>query len=149
MHVVHMANAFAGLARCLPFAQLAARVISRNIRLPADFGVRYETVTGHQLWMAGRWLRRHSVADHPTLYYGRRLPAICALGTWGLPATLELHHPPRTAKQYRLVQRFIGSRGFRGLVVISARLKSASWNASRRGGGRCSWRTTASMHGGC
>jgi glycosyltransferase involved in cell wall biosynthesis len=126
VHVVHMAEAFAGLGlRTRLRAARGEGSIVEHYGMQPHFRVCYETTLSQALWMAGRWLSSRTGPSTRRVYYGRRLPAICALGTWGLPAALELHHPPRTRKQQRALQRFISSRGFRGLVVISENLKRA------------------------
>jgi glycosyltransferase involved in cell wall biosynthesis len=128
VHVVHQCDALAGLGLDLRLrAARGGRGDLRNLYdLRHAFAIDYETPLTHKFWLARRRLARFAArADGGALYYGRRLPPLARLAAWGYPTAVELHHPPRTAKQEAALQRLVGAPGFRGLVAVSARLREA------------------------
>ena len=128
VHVAQQCDALAGLG--LDLRLRATRGSREDLRelygLRHAFAIDYETPLTHRLWLAQRRLARFVTRpeDGP-LYYGRRLPPLARLAAWGYPTAVELHHPPRTAKQEAALRRIVGAPGFRGLVVVSAQLCEA------------------------
>ena len=128
VHVVQQCDALAGLGVDLRLR--AKRGGGEDLRDAYDlrhaFAIDYETPLTHKLWLARRRLARLLArADEGAVYYGRRLPPLAKLAAWGYPTAVELHHPPRTAKQEAALRRLVAAQGFRGIVAVSAQLREA------------------------
>lgn len=125
VHVAQMCDAFAGLGCAVSLR--AARgsgggSVVAHYALRNPFRIRFETPLAHKLWLFGRrcWPAR---AASP-IYYGRRLPSLARLAAMGYPSALELHHPPRTARQSEALAAMIQAPGFLGLVAVSHALRA-------------------------
>jgi glycosyltransferase involved in cell wall biosynthesis len=125
VHVALMCQAFA--AKDCDVTLRAARGhrgdVAAHYGLQRRFAIRFEGRLSHKAWMLSRRLAAGRSGDAP-FYFGRRLIALSRLAHWGYPTALELHHPPRTPRQERALETFVAARGFRGLVVISERLRA-------------------------
>ncbi|HKQ81304.1 MAG TPA: glycosyltransferase family 4 protein [Steroidobacteraceae bacterium] len=126
VHVLHMCDAFAqrGLDVTLYAERGAAGSIREHYGLQTDFRICFQTRRRHRLWLLWRCLRRRE-CDAATVWFGRRPLSLSRLAVAGYPVALELHHPPRTAKQSVALERLVGAPRFIGLVVISEQLRQA------------------------
>lgn len=125
VHVAQMCDAFAslGCTVSLRAARGGAGSVARHYDLHQPFAIRFEGRLRHRAWLLGhefgRWLPRQQT----TMYFGRRPLSLARLARAGYPTGLELHHPPRSAKQAAAVAGIVTAPRFLGLVVISEQLR--------------------------
>lgn len=124
VHVAQMCDAFAslGCAVSLRAARGGAGSVARHYDLRQPFAIRFEGHLRHRAWLLGRELGRWP-RQQTTLYFGRRPLSLARLARAGYPTGLELHHPPRSAKQAAAVAGIVAAPRFLGLVVISEQLR--------------------------
>lgn len=60
----------------------------------------------------------------PDLYYGRHTYGFLPVAIMGRAFALEVHSTPVDAREFKLINRLISSRGFKGLVTISEALRA-------------------------
>ncbi|MET0988846.1 MAG: hypothetical protein ABW034_25950, partial [Steroidobacteraceae bacterium] len=124
VHVLHMCDALAqlGLDLTLYAERGEAGSIREQYGLQPSFRICFQTRHRHRLWLLWRCLVRRE-HDASTVWFGRRPLSLSRLAAAGYPVALELHHPPRTAKQSVALERLVRARRFIGLVVISEQLR--------------------------
>lgn len=126
VHVTQMCDAFAGLD-CdvsLQAERKGQGEVASDYGLRQHFALQIQRPFEHRLWLLWRRLMRMFAARSQTIYFGRRLMSLARLARWGYATGIELHHPPRNAKQFRALSALVASPRFLGMVVISERLRA-------------------------
>lgn len=124
VHVVHMCDAFAGLGHEVTlYAERGdGGSIVEHYGLQHRFRVCFQSRRRHRLWLLQQRLCRGRATD-TGVWFGRRPSSLSRLAVAGYATALELHHPPRTRKQFEALERLVLAPRFVGLVAISHSLR--------------------------